>query len=299
MPHEEYGYLGYWTATPLPETGGRFGYGKSSDGLTWEALPPPQVPGGNDGEVGAVEQINGKTYMMFGHFPHMQVLVAEEPEGPFYAATKNRLLLSEGTYFSRFLHFPDGLGVNHHLITPEGKIFMGLLKWVDVDGEGVLRLKWWRGNDRLKDKYSLCTYQPDILETDANLIHLQAVDAANGSIIECSLILPEDQFQARRGVYIECADSSGTVILFDSQGRAEISHSDRQGKQAKFHKLIDREFTFNEAVNLRLCVQHELVEIYLDDVLIDCFSMASPASGNIGLIRGDDSKSIQNVCIWR
>ena len=53
--------------------GGEFGFGESLDGVHWKALPPPTVVdagvdgGRRHGEVGAVEKIGDKYYMMFGH----------------------------------------------------------------------------------------------------------------------------------------------------------------------------------------------------------------------------------------
>ena len=56
------GLYGYWTATPKPETGGRFGFGQSTDGVHWEALPPPEVHGVDGGEVGAITKIGDRYY---------------------------------------------------------------------------------------------------------------------------------------------------------------------------------------------------------------------------------------------
>jgi len=80
IPKSGGGLYGYWTATPKKQTGGRFGFGETADGVTWRALPPPKVHGAGGGEVGAVEKIGGKYYMMFGHYPVMVTLVADRPE---------------------------------------------------------------------------------------------------------------------------------------------------------------------------------------------------------------------------
>ena len=108
------GLFGYWTATPKAK--GRFGFGQTLDGVTWEALEPPATPGVEEGEVGAVEKIGEKYYMMFGTGGIMVTLTADRPEGPFTPARKNFNLLSGHTYFSRFFPSPDGLLVNHHAI---------------------------------------------------------------------------------------------------------------------------------------------------------------------------------------
>ena len=140
------------TATGPPrrkaETGGRFGFGETLDGVTWKALAPPKVSGVGEGEVGAIEKIGDKYYMMFGTGGHMVTLVADRPEGPFVAARKNLRLLAGHTYFARFFPTPEGVLVNHHSIARDGQVYFGTLKATQLDAEGTLRLAWWRGNEQ-------------------------------------------------------------------------------------------------------------------------------------------------------
>lgn len=91
---------------PKAETGGTVGFGQSPDGVRWEALPPPKTPGVVQGEIGGVEKIGGKFYMMQGHDFVMRTLIADQPQGPFLPARKNFRLLSGHTYFTRFLRTP-------------------------------------------------------------------------------------------------------------------------------------------------------------------------------------------------
>jgi len=146
------GLYGYWTATPRKETGGRFGFGHSADGVRWEALPPPEVHGVGGGEVGAIAKIGDRYQMMFGHYPTMRTLVADRPEGPFRSAANNQVLLDKHTYFTRFLSTPDGLLVNHHCMSRNRGIFFAPLKNANVDKKGTLRLGWWKGNEKLKHR---------------------------------------------------------------------------------------------------------------------------------------------------
>ena len=123
---------------------------RRSDGITWKALAPPKVSGVGEGEVGAIEKIGDRYYMMFGTGGLMVTLVADRPEGPFVAAQKNFRLLAGHTYFARFFPTPDGLLVNHHSIARDGQVFFGTLKATVLDDEGTLRLGWWPGNEQLK-----------------------------------------------------------------------------------------------------------------------------------------------------
>ena len=143
------GLLGYWTADPKGRPG--VGFGESRDGVHWTALPPPPfLDGAPHGECGAVERFGKRYFMMLGAGGEMLTLVAERPEGPFRPARKNYHLLGGHTYFSRFFPTPDGILVNHHSIA--GGVYFAPLKQAVVDDQGALRLKWWKGNERLKHR---------------------------------------------------------------------------------------------------------------------------------------------------
>lgn len=97
LPRPGGGYYGYWTATPQPDLPNSCrgkscgaGFGESTDGLHWTALP---TPGPNIGaEVGGLCQLGGKTFMTFdaGH-----LFEAPGPTGPFIAAKTNYNFLTQ------------------------------------------------------------------------------------------------------------------------------------------------------------------------------------------------------------
>ena len=60
---------------------------------------------------------------------------------------------------------------------------------------------------------------------------------------------------------------------------------DGTGFQAE--EKADREMTFGRPARFRLLVKHSLIEFYLDDVLMECYSLPQDANGRIGLIGGD------------
>jgi len=293
------GLYGYWTATPKPETGGRFGFGESRDGVTWAALPPPKVHGVGGGEVGAIEKIGGRYYMMFGHFPTMRTLVADKPEGPFHAAPRNPVLLHQHTYFSRFLPTPDGVLVNHHSIARNGEVYLAPLKAAHVDRDGTLRLAWWRGNDRLKREAVAVRVPAGAPRDEKTPAMLDGtLDAERGVILEGDLALPDSDASPRRGLYVECRNQVGGAILFDSKGRAALGTTKADAVEFKAEKTVDREIAFGKPARVRLLLKHSLLECYLDDFLIECFSLPADATGRIGLICGDDARSFGNLKAW-
>jgi len=285
IPRPGGGLYGYWTATPKPETGGRFGFGQTLDGVKWEALPPPKVHGVGGGEAGAVEKIGQKYYMMFGSGGKMVTLVAEEPEGPFHAAKKNFVLLSGHTYFSRFFPTPDGVLVNHHSIARNRQVSFGLLKSTVVDEEGTLRLGWWKGNEKLKEGARVVELSDPAAKQGAPIAMLEkALELNDGVILEGRLTLPASEQSKPVGLYVSCGQDAGSAILVDAGGRAELGPMKADGSGFKAEKRVDRQMDFGPKPLFRLVLKNSLLEFYLDGILIECFSLPADADGRIGLI---------------
>ena len=306
IPRPGGGFYGYWTATPKAETGGTVGFGQTLDGVRWEALPPPKTPGVERGEIGGVEKIGEKFYMMQGHNFVMRTLIADQPQGPFLPATKNFRLLSGHTYFTRFLPTPDGLLVNHHAISSEPapgfgsrEVYFSPLKSAILDDEGTLRLGWWKGNEKMKHepiKVQLPGGEPGKRTPIAMLGN--TFDAKRGVILEGTLKLPEDAGSPRRGLYIEYGPDSGSAILIDTIGAAELGSIKSDGSGFKSEKQVNREMQFGRPAAFRLLLKHSMLEFYIDDILIECFRLPGDATGRIGLIRGSDSQAIGKLKAW-
>ncbi len=291
------GLYGYWTATPKKKTGGRFGFGESLDGITWKALKPPKVEGVGEGEVGAIEKIGRKYYMLFGHFPIMQTLVADKPQGPFKTTAKNNEFLTGHTYFARFFPAPSGLLACHHSIARDGQVYAGLLKGTNVDTEGTFRLTWWPGNEALKHK--TVPVPPHVAGGKGPVRMLaRKLDVASGLVLEGNLKLP-DPLGAPRGLYIEHGKRIGTAILFNTEGRAELGSVAADGSGFKPEKTVNREMRFPAPARFRLALKGVLLEIYLNDFMIECYSLPAKATGRIGLIPGNQINSISNLKAWK
>ena len=306
IPRPGGGLFGYWTATPKAETGGTVGFGQSLDGVRWEALPPPKTPDVVRGEIGGVEKIGGKFYMMQGHDFVMRTLIADQPQGPFLPATKNFRLLSGHTYFTRFLRTPDGLLINHHASSSkpapgfgDRQVYFSPLKSAVVDDEGVLRLGWWKGNEKMKHEPIEVTSPNAAPGEQATIAMLgNTFDTQGGIVMEGTLKLPDKADSPRRGLYIECGDSRGSAVLLDARGAAELGSIRANGTEFKAEKRVDREMTFGRPSTFRLLLKETLLEFYLDDILIECFSLPADATGRIGLIRGSDSRAIGELKAW-
>ena len=284
------GLYGYWTATPKAETGGRFGFGQTLDGVTWEALEPPKVQGVGSGEVGAVERIGERYYMMFGTTlggrRGMMTLVAERPTGPFVAARKNlRLLEGKHTYFSRFLRTGDEVLVNHHAIARNAQVSMGLLKAAVVDEEGTLRLGWWQGNEKLKEGAERVRLSRPISREGSRVRMLaERLDMERGVVLEGRLTLPTAGSDEVVGLYVGCSETAGSGVLVYAGGRSELGRMQADGTGFEAERKVDREVAFGAKPTWRLLVKGVLLEFYVDDVLVACYSLPSDATGRIGVI---------------
>lgn len=291
IPRPGGGLYGYWTATPKPETDGRFGFGQTIDGVKWEALEPPKTYGVGGGEAGAVEKIGDKYYMMFGTGGLMVTLIADKPEGPFHASKKNFHLLSGHTYFSRFFPTPHGILVNHHSIARDGEVYFAPLKQAVIDDDNTLRLGWWQSNEKMKHQ-AIGVNPPASTSGDDAITMLENVfDVDQGVILEGEFSLPN-------GLYIQCQQEQGAAILISDDGTAELGQIEEDGSCFQSEKQVDREMSFGKPARFRLLLEHSLLEFYLDDILIECFSLPSKATGKIGIIRGGNMGSVTELRAW-
>jgi len=294
IPRPGGGLYGYWTATPKPETGGRFGFGQSTDGVKWESLEPPKVDGADAGEVGAIEKIGSRYYLMFGSRGEMITLTADQPTGPFRAAAKNRALLSGNTYFSRFLRTGEDLLVNHHTIAQNREVFFAPLKLAVVDEEGTLRLKWWKNNDRLK-QHEVVVQMPQASDNSRPELLGNTFDVQGGLVMEGVVSMPSPG-GSPVGLYLPYAPDAGVAILIASGGRTRLGEMKPDGSDFKAKTEVDRGLAFGAATRFRLLLKGSLLEFYLEDHLIQCWRLPQNSSGRVGLVGG---REIRDVKVWQ
>ena len=300
IPRPGGGLYGYWTATPKAR--GVFGFGQSLDGARWEALEPPETPGVPGGEVGAVERIGDRYYMLFGMYYQnwtMMTLLADRPEGPFSQAPKNRVLLSGGdTYFARFLRSPDGLLVNHHCMADW--VYFGPLKTALVDAEGTLRLGWWRGNEALKAGRKRMPLKQEAPGPSSPLTFLQpSCDFTKGVILEGRLPIPQSEAAPPVGLFFEAPGSElGTVIRIEASGVTKFGRSKADGSEFQVAKTVNREWPFGTEARFRLLLQGSLLEFYLDDLHIEVYRLPLATTGRIGVWNGDEPLDLDEWRAW-
>jgi hypothetical protein len=123
-----------------------------------------------------------------------------------------------------------------------------------------------------------------------------AFDANRGVVVEGALALPGTAGEPPRGLYLECAGEGGAAILVYANGRAELGPIRADGSGFQAEKTVDRELSYPTPTPFRLLLKHSLLEFYLDDVLIECFSLPQQATGRIGCLGGD---AVRLLGAWR
>lgn len=339
------GRYGYWTA--IPKTPPGFGFGESLDGTHWRALMPPVVEKAahdengecdviekiGNGECGAIEKIGDKYYMLYDG--GRATLVADSPEGPFYLAKKNLVLLNGNAYFTRFFPTKGELLVNYHEISRVGycdlnknilpltatyewaishrSIYFAPLQKALVDREGTLRLTYWEGNEKLKNT-AIKLIPADKLELNyLNICMFENVFNINtGIVLEGNIPLISDlgedkdehnfdtYFKDKKlfGLYFEFEKKRGSYIIAGRNGVTELGLMNIESQSMRREWKIDREMELDEQESFRILFKDSLLEFYIHDVLIQVYSLPSQATGRIGVVSNMEDISVSDWKAW-
>jgi hypothetical protein len=247
------------------------------------------------------------------HHQGMRTFIGDSLKGPFRPDTgAYRLLASSGAHFSRFYPAPEGMLVNHHSIESVGEgplIWMAPLKKAVIDSEGHLRLGYWEGNDAVKgerigiDLRSAERAYPktEVEEWQASPTRIEADEPHRGGIL-----LLENVFDIHKGIVLEgfleiqCAPkrwggigfyfefehgTKGTGVMVETRGVTEIAAMDSNGtggfvpyETVEFGIREDKRYPF------RLLARRTMLELYVDDLLVQCISLSGVPTGRLGLI---------------
>jgi hypothetical protein len=186
----------------------------------------------------------------------MFCFVSDSPTGPFRPQRRAyRMLVTNGTYFTRFYRTPDELLVNHHSVEHDGNllrrrpghVFFAPLKKAVVDDDAIMRLAYWPGNEALKGEeipidlglservfpevnpgeWSTKRSRLEANEPYAGGYALfgERFDAGAGVVLEADLAVePGRAPWAGIGFYIEHdhPDRNATAILAQTRGRTDV-----------------------------------------------------------------------------
>ena len=258
----------------------------------------------------------------------MYVLSSQSQTGPYRLDPGQRLLLGNSpkrlNYFARFYRCGDQLLLNHHTVPrqPGGESYFSPLKTVHCDATGILSLHWWPGNEALRgrplpvllegcDFYGLRSAECPV---EAGRLHLAAAagglailpvkyDLARGVILEAELT-----FHASRGplgsvgFFIEGGPiGAGTLFLAQSDDRLTVGpYSSPTGDGYAFQPEDAKPLPFKpeQTMRWRLLLRNEFAELYVDDELIQGYTLPHVPAGRLGFVIEAGTATVANIRGW-
>jgi len=310
---------------------------QSSDGVRWNAVAPPLFEWGRtpemvNVEVAAVAELNHKYYMLvqtWGEYlgntaSGVYTFIGDTPRGPFRPDTQAFRLLGNtrhrSTHFARFYPLPNELLVNHFAFTRGLKAWMAPLKTAQVDPQGHLRLGYWRGNDALKGKPLSLDLPASSPSDDSAAKRARAscrltvdgqaeirlallgntFDLVNGIVLEGTVeIRPAEKKPARCGIYLQENAEQGTAVLLGTDAQTQLGTL-KPGGQAAFKREDDVQagIVASRRHTFRLLTRRYMLEFYLDDRLIQCYSLPERATGRIGFAVQGGRVVVEGLKAW-
>jgi len=246
--------------------------------------------------------------------PGMYTFIGDTPKGPFRPDTKAFRLLgnthNRSTHFLRFYEPPNEVLVNHFLFTRSMKAWLAPLKKAALDRQGHLRLAYWRGNDAVKGKpipveiasHDTTSRDQNDPKSPVSAVSGQLIvdgragiamaplgnefDIVNGIVLEGALeIHPSENTPGRCGIYLQEKPEQGTAVVLDTDGRTQLGKLRLQGETAfEPDDFVQAGITPERKHTFRLLTRQYMLEFYLDDQLIQCYSMPETATGRIGFV---------------
>jgi len=338
VSRKEGGRYGYWTADLKPSLGKfGFGFGYTEDGIRWEAQAPPKIDWESHEyskpkfsmEIVGMAKIGDYYYGIahIGEFANC-TFMSKEPQGPFWPAKKNYYTLAgSATNCVRFHETPEGPLIHYTAWDQHYKVcYFSPLKQALIDSEGILRLGWWDGNNKLKDKEIKVTAKKETVnglkitmldnkfDTDSGIILEGTMDLAGCDVFkndkadilsdkgkdilekESSDLLTRNRLS---GIYVEYDKEIGTAFLIDSKGVTKYGSVKSDGSCFSCHGHINREYNFSSPARFRLLLKEALMEFYLNDIMIQAHTMVRPATGKLGIIINGNNEILKDLKAWK
>jgi hypothetical protein len=241
-------------------------------------------------------------------------LRSDRLEGPFTLDPRQRPLLVSApqhyTYYARYCRTDDALLVSHHSITPVRDIvnvnpkpgsYLAPMKEVRCD-DGLLQLVWWKGNDALLGRQlpvllgglegrgltsapvstdgQICAQAP----AGGMVVLPSRYDLERGVSLDADLSLSATNGGAAGiGVFIEGQRAwSGTVLLADTDGQFSIGPFNGYAYRTEDSKKT--EINPKLVSHWRALIRGTFVELYVDDRLVQCFTLPALAVGRLGFV---------------
>jgi hypothetical protein len=213
---------------------------------------------------------------------------------------KNAILIpAEHTYFSRFFPVSDDTVLVNHQSNSDWGWHVATLKQAVVDAEGVLRLKYWPGNEALKGKPLPASVQGT---SNAAVMMTEPLDILAGLVAEGTMQWPTSESTPPTGFYLLPNNRCGHAIRLWADSRAEFGTMDPFGGDWKPVLKTSRDWKFGPTVSFRLLVRRGMVELYLDEYLVDCYNLRGSGGCQtirLGVLSNGKKTTVDKLKVWR
>lgn len=325
-------WTGYLTATPwrIGTHGSGIDYRSvgrltSEDGLHWDPVAPPDFDWtgtpvssfAREAEVGGVAKLGDRYWMMLctigyqGDIAGAYSFSAPTPEGPFAPADQHFRLLSsrrfQMSYFPRFLREGDALLVNHHSIARSGRRALAPLKEARLDGHGCMQLMYWTGNEALKGEPLPITdaWPGNEVRTTERKFTPVVLDGPHDAVVfEVDFtVRPDAAGFGGAGVDLDLVDGSCIVIATTTPQTHFIDlPADADNRVLSPLRIgddiVETGIVAGRRHSMRLLVREDFMECYIDDALVQVYSMASAFSGSARLVAESSTTTFERVAAW-
>lgn len=324
------GFWGYPTAVPKGRIGPGVGMMQTTDGRTWEVLPPAKLQFGGVAvrsyfEHGGVERIRGKYVLIGGAIGYlgnagysMFTFTADAPTGPFCPDSDTIRLCGTSSKRPRW---GDQLAfwvcgknreklISNYRTAPSG-VWMLPLRKPHFDGK-CLRLGWWKGNEKLKGNKIKLKKQRLTLSRNKGpaVVYLPGrFDCPKGIILEGKITVVTKGNKPAGGFSLDEGDGKATAILL-GVGSPEKRQSRigklRFGPAGATFRSLDvtgkgcatvRGLDDSKAHRFRLLVRLDMFELYIDDLLQQTF-VFNPGRGRIGIAAREANVVVKDLKMW-
>jgi hypothetical protein len=167
--------------------------------------------------------------------------------------------------------------------------------------EGILRLAYWEGNDRLKTRpVKVELPNEDGMKADRLVMLKNRFDMEHGLVLEGSFEgLKGGRFlSVDQGLYIEHGPGCGTALMILPHGVTQIGAMSADSKIFRMDSFVNRMERYGTNASFRLLLRDSQLEFYVNDRFIQCYSMPGNATGRIGIIHNGDPETIGELNAW-
>lgn len=158
-----------------------------------------------------------------------------------------------------------------------------------------MRLTWWPANDRAKGR--ALVLRPTANEAAGSVTLLGPALGTEGTVIIEGRVDLSAAGGGPVGIYLPGDAASGTGWLIDGRGAADVGPMQANGAGFVSQSRVDRELAVGASARFRLVRSSVLCELYVDDALMQCWSVPTAGTGAVGLV-GAPSR-FHDLRAWR